>query len=527
MQTGIRDHLEKLKKEDKIVTITDEVDLRFVSAIIARQEKVVIFSRPKGYTNQVLVGGIYGDRDLTALAYGCPYEETWKKVDRAKKYPEKPVMLDEEPEWEVVQQGEEVNLASLPLPVLAKRDGAPYISAAITGSYDPDYGYNWGVYRYQLLNRNSLAVDLTTQNNAHNALKKAYKDCRSFGVTVNIGNHPYEFLASAMDLPPGVDEMSVAGGLREEPVELIAGNSVEARAIANSEYVLEGEFLPGGWNHKEGRFGEFHGLMGSVHNNPVLRVNRLFRRKNAHLYTLQMPGEIYYMHKPIVQRAAREILTAAGIEPVEINVPIGGCTSFHIIASIKKFPGAGKNAIAALTNAGIAKHIVITDDDIDVFDLEEVEWAIATRVQVENDIMIMPNMGRAKPLDPIIPPDMDPMLITRLGIDATMPEGIPKWRYQRIKYPNYEDFESKISSGVEISSLGEEEEKADKTVEDLSEEMFDYLASNEPLYYFDILDYYSNIPHKTVVESFSLLEEEKKLKRDEQGRYLLNQGDDS
>ena len=526
MQTGIREHLEKLKNENMIKTITEEIDLRYVSAIIAQNEKAVIFNNPKGYPGQILVGGLYANRDLTALAYNCQYEDTWKKTDRAKDNPREPVILNEEPKWEVVQEGDEVNLASLPLPVLAKRDGAPYISAAITGSFDPERGYNWGVYRYQLLNRNTIAVDLTTQNNAHNALKKAYREGRKFGVTVNIGNHPYEFLASAMDLPPDVDEMTVAGGLREEPVELLEGNSVEARAIANSEYVLEGEFLPGGWYHKEGRFGEFHGLMGSVHHNPVLRVNRLVRRREAHLYTLQMPDEVYHMHKPIVQRAAYEALTEAGIEPVAVNVPVGGCTSFHIIASIKKFPGAGKNAITALTNVGIAKHIVVTDEDIDVFNLEEVEWAIATRVQVENDVMILPNMGRAKPLDPVIPPDMDPMLITRLGIDATIPEGIPEWRYQRIEYPHVEDITEDVLSENKISSLGAEVPEFENTIEELSEEMYDFLSSSEPLYYFDVLDHYSTIPHRTVVEAFSLMEEEGKLDRDDQGRYLINKGDD-
>ena len=74
---------------------------------------------------------------------------------------------------------------------------------------------------------------------------------------------------------------------------------MDAMAIANSEYILEGEFLPGGWSHAEGRFGEFHGLMGSMHLNPALRIHRIARRRDAHLYTLLMAYEVNYMYIPI------------------------------------------------------------------------------------------------------------------------------------------------------------------------------------------------------------------------------------
>jgi 2,5-furandicarboxylate decarboxylase 1 len=521
MNPGLREHLELLRAQGQLQEIEREVDLRYASAIIAQAGKAVILRRPKGYEPQVLVGGLFGDRERTALAYGCAYDEAWRRIDEVAVHAVEPVVVDDSPAWDVVVEGEEVDLSALPLPVLAHQDGAPYISAAITGSLDPDRGRNWGVYRYQVVNRNTLAVDLTTQNNMHNYLKRAYAEGRPFGVTVNIGNHPFEFLAAGMDLPAGVDEMAVAGGFRAEPVELVPGATVEAMAIANSEYILEGEFLPGGWIHDEGRFGEFHGLMGSMHKNPALRIHRVARRRDAHLYTLQMAYEVNYMYIPITTRAAHQALLAAGIEPVAINVTLGGCTAFHVIASIEKFPGAGKNAILALMNVGIVKHVVVTDPDIDVFDPQEVEWAIATRVQVERDVIVVPGMGRAKPLDPVLPSGMDPMLITRLGIDATMPEGIPRSRYERIRYPHLGEIglEALSGQGPPLALGIEAPAPTDATA--VADEIVRYLQASQPAYYMEVLDHFAKRPHRTVVQAMGLLDEQGRLGRDEQGRYLL------
>lgn len=521
MNSGLREHLKELRRHDKLLVIEKEVDLRYASAIIAQTKKAVVFERPKGYQPQVLVGGLYADRERTALAYGYPYDKAWKRVREAQRNPVKPVVVSDSPAWEVVVEGDDVDLTALPLPILAHQDGAPYISAAITGSVDPDRGRNWGVYRYQLVNRNTLAIDLTTRNNMHNYLKRAYAEGRTFGVTVNMGNHPFEFLASGMNVPAGVDEMGVAGGFRGEPVELVPGATVDAMAIANSEYILEGEFLPGGWVHQEGRFGEFHGLMGSMNRNPALRIHRVARRRDAHLYTLQMAHEVNYMYIPITTLAAHKALLAAGIEPVAINATMGGCAAFHVIASIKKFPGAGKNAIIALMNVGIVKHVVVTDEDINVFDPQEVEWAIATRVQVKKDVIVIPGMGRAKPLDPVLPPGMDPMLITRLGIDATIPEGIPRSRYERIRYPHLDKVKLEDFLGQGAASVTGETESSSTGAEDLAAEIVDHLRTAQPVYYMEVLDHYADRPHRTVVQAMGLLYEQDRLHRDEKGRYLL------
>ncbi|MGQ9584416.1 MAG: hypothetical protein ACUVXG_03340 [Anaerolineae bacterium] len=258
-----------------------------------------------------------------------------------------------------------------------------------------------------------------------------------------------------------------------------------------------------------------------MHKNPALRIHRVSRRRDAHLYTLQMPREVNYLYIPITMLAAHQALAAAGITPVAINVTMGGCTAFHIVASIRKdFPGAGKNAIVALMNVGIVKHIVVTDEDINVFDPQEVEWAIATRVQAEKDVIIIPGMARAKPLDPVLPPGMDPMLIARLGIDATMPENVPRSRYERIRYPHFE--ETSLEDFVrEVLPAPGEAEPLESGPEALADEILECLRRTQPLYYMDILDRFADRPHRAVVQAMSLLCERGRLRRDGDGRYLV------
>ena len=378
------------------------------------------------------------------------------------------------------------------------------------------------MYRYQILNRNTLGIDLTTQNNMHNYLKRAYREGRRFQVMVSISNHPSAFLAAAMDLPAGIDEMGVGGALAGEPVQLMRGTMVDGVAVANSEYVMEGEFLPGGWAHDEGRFGEFHGLMGSMHKNPALRIHRLARRADAQLYTLQMAHEINTMYQPITEMFARQALAAAGVEPVAINISTGGCSAFHIIASIKKYPGAGKLAITALFGVGIVKHVVVVDDDIDVFNPEEVEWAIATRVQAERDVIIIPGMGRAKPLDPVIPPGMDPMLITRLGIDATIPENVPPSRYERIRYPHLADMQlADVLAHAGGSVAGSQGTAPDGAP--LADLIAASIARRGAAYYMELVDEFAAWPYREVVQAMGRLYDRGLLRRDAEGHYLPNE----
>ena len=157
-------------------------------------------------------------------------------------------------------------------------------------------------------------------------------------------------------------------------------------------------------------------------------------RKDAIYYDLHMPWENTWLAAPTRYAAIRQALRTAGVQVKDINVTLGGCAFWHAVISIKKQPGEGKNALLAALSVMDLKHVVVVDDDIDVNDPTEVEWAIATRVQGDRDVMIVTN-ARAKPLDPSLPQGYGVVPTgAKVGIDATIPEGIPREYYERITY---------------------------------------------------------------------------------------------
>ena len=174
--------------------------------------------------------------------------------------------------------------------------------------------------------------------------------------------------------------------------------------------------------------------MGGLHWNPLVRIKAISMRKDAIYYNLHMPWENTWLAAPTRYAAIRQALRTAGVQVKDINVTLGGCAFWHAVISIKKQPGEAKNALLAALSVMDLKHVVVVDDDIDVFDPMDVEWAIATRVQGDKDVMIVGN-ARAKPLDPSLPQGAGIVPTgAKVGIDATIPDGIPKEHYERITY---------------------------------------------------------------------------------------------
>jgi 2,5-furandicarboxylate decarboxylase 1 len=166
-----------------------------------------------------------------------------------------------------------------------------------------------------------------------------------------------------------------------------------------------------------------------------VRINAITMRKDAIYYALHMPWENTWLMAPTRYTQIRRALKTAGVQVKDINVTLGGCGMWHAVISIKKQAGEGKNALLAALSVMDLKHVVVVDDDIDIFNAMDVEWAIATRVQGDKDIMIIPG-SRAKPLDPslaVTPPGVVPTG-AKVGIDATISEGIPRERFERIAY---------------------------------------------------------------------------------------------
>jgi len=296
--------------------------------------------------------------------------------------------------------------------------------------------------------------------------------------------------------------------------------TIDMPCIADAEIVLEAEILPTGWTHPEGRFGEFTRLMGGLHWNPLVKIKAVTRRKDAIYYALHMPWENTWLAAPTRYAALRRALKVAGVQVKDINVTLGGCGFWHAVISIKKQAGEGKNALLAALTAMDMKHVVIVDDDIDVFDAIDVEWAIATRVQGDKDIVIIPG-ARAKPLDPSLPVTPPGVVPTgaKVGVDATIPEGVPRERFERIAYA-YADH-AKIDDYLHgKADLPASRSNDEKTVADLAVKIHTLIEA-EPKYYQEIAEYFSEYNFQVVARALGKLHNEEKLWQDARGRACV------
>ena len=260
---------------------------------------------------------------------------------------------------------------------------------------------------------------------------------RPLEIAVAVGVHPYEMLAASYKAPIDVDEYAIAGGLHGAPVELVRCKTVDLEVPADAELVLEGELLPIGWTADEGPFGEFSHITGDVKWNPIFRVRCITHRRDPIFYMLQMPWENDWLAAPVIEAAGLQALRIASVEPVAIRAPVGGCCYWTLVASIKKRPGEGKNALLALLSVAEVKLAIVTDDDIDIYDPDDLDWAMTFRVQADHDVLIVPG-ARGKHIDPSVRAwslgKGGLPTTAKLGIDATIPEGVPREQYERLRY---------------------------------------------------------------------------------------------
>src|SRR6516165_2856887 len=518
MQENFRQFLDRLRQRGELVDLHQPIDIRHIATLVDQAKTALYFHRVIGYDMPV-VSGLIRTPERAMMALGCEsYREIEGKLKQAIDHPIAPKYVKGSAAREVILLGEDVDLYKLPIPMSSIFDGGPMITAGVVIARDPELGFNSGIYRFIVKEKNLTGIDIVTPNNMRLFAQRAYEKGSPLPISISIGTHPIEITGSGYRAALGVDEMGIAGGLRGAPVELAPCQTIDMPYIADAEIVLEAEILPTGWTWPEGRFGEFTRLMGGLHWNPLVRIKAISMRRDAIYYNLHMPWENTWLAAPTRYAAIRQALKTAGVVAKDINVTLGGCAFWHAVISIKKSPGEGKNALLAALSVMDLKHVVVVDDDIDIFDPTEVEWAIATRVQGDKDVMIVSN-ARAKPLDPSLPQGYGEVPMgAKVGIDATIPEGIPREYYERITYAYAE--RAKIDDYVngKADVPGRSGDEAD--VAALAGKIFDAIG-REPLYYTDIAERFSAFDFRTVARALGHLHATEQLWQDARGRMCV------
>ena len=513
-----RQFLERLRAEGELIDMHQPVDSRHIATLVDQSDKALMFHNVIGY-NMPVVSGIIRTQKRAIMSLGCTtYRDIEDKLQRGIENPINPRHVKTSPTKEVILTGDQVDLFRLPVPMSSIFDGGPMITAGVVISRDPELGTNAGIYRLMVKERNLTGIDILTPNNMRLFAQRAYEQGRPCPISVSIGTHPMEIMGAGYRAPMGMDELAISGGLRGAAIDLAPCETIDLPYVADAEIVLEAEIMPTGWTQPEGRFGEFTGLMGGLHWNPNVRIKAILMRKDASYYALHMPWENTWLAAPTRYQAIRQAVKIAGVQLKDINVTLGGRGFWHAIISIKKQSGEGKNALMAALSVMDLKHVVVVDDDIDVFNPTMVEWAIATRVQGDRDVMIIPG-ARAKPLDPSLPivPHGQVPVGAKVGIDATIGEGIPKERFEAITYA-YAD-SAKIDDYVK-GKADPVPAIAPNAVDELAAKIV-AVIEQKPLYYSELAEQFRDYDFQTVTRAFGKLHAEQTLWQDARGRMCL------
>lgn len=433
---SFRDFLDALEGAGELRRLPRPADPRDLSGLASLNDKATLFEAVDGWPGWRAASALLSTRKRLAVALGCAEDRIAQSFEAAAARAIEPEIAAAAPCQEVVLEGAEADLTALPWPMMHVHDGGPYVSGTFVVSKDPEYGRNAGSYRMMYRTPTETGIDLVSPSDMRFYYQRALDRGEPLPVAVAIGVHPFEMLAASMKAPIDADEYALAGGLHGAPVQLARCRTVDLEVPAEAEIVLEGEILPIGWTADEGPFGEFSQISGDVKWNPVFRLRCITHRRDPIFYMLQMPWENDWLSAPVTEAAGLQALRAASVEPVAIRAPVGSCGYWTLVAAIRKRPGEGKNALLALLSVAEVKLAIVTDEDIDINDPDELDWALTFRVQADRDLVVVEG-ARGKHVDPSLRAwELGPgglPLTAKLGIDATIPEGIPRWLYKRIR----------------------------------------------------------------------------------------------
>jgi 2,5-furandicarboxylate decarboxylase 1 len=431
---SLRSFLEKMEERKEVLHIQDEVSTNFEISYIMKSfdnnGPILFFEKVEG-TETKIVANVCGTRRRICDALGVDQDQLYNRLLEAWRSPKKPRIVDDGAVKEVV---EEPDLLRIPVLTHYERDAGAYITSAVVHAKSLDGTIeNVSVHRLQVLDERHLAIRLVPRHlyKLWHMAKEAETD---LDVAISIGVHPTVMLAAASSPPFGVCEFDVANALLSDTLRLVKCKYVDAYAPADAELVLEGR-ISASKEVSEGPFVDITGTYDVERKQPVVEVVNIMHRQD-YIYQALLPSSME--HKLLMglpfEAAIYEAVSKVVPKVYAVNLSVGGGGWLHAIIAIEKqLDGDGKNALlAAFAAHPSLKHAVVVDSDIDVFNLSDVEWAIATRFQAGEDLLVIENV-RGSTLDASA--NQETGLTTKMGLDATRPLSKPKEKFERAKIP--------------------------------------------------------------------------------------------
>jgi len=430
---SLRSFLKEMEKQDEVVHVREQVSPRFeISSIMKAFDggPILIFDNVKGFRTKIVANTCATRRRLCSALNVKP-EKLYQKLIEDWRLPTPPKIVKTGSVREVIGKAD---LSKIPILTHFEKDAGPYITSAIVSARSLNGKIeNVSIHRLMVVDKNHLAIRLVPRQlfKLWNLAKKEKKD---LDVAIAFGLHPAIMLAATSSVPFGMSEYTVANNFLEKGLHLIKCENVDAYAPAEAEMVLEGKISAKN-EIVEGPLVDITGTYDVKRNQPIVEIVGIMHREN-YIYQALLPSGTEHKLLMGLPHETKIWEAVANVVPIvkAVNLSQAGCGWLHAIISIEKQKdGDGKNALMAAFGAHPSlKHAIVVDDDIDVYNVDEVEWAIATRFQANEDLVIIPN-ARGSTLDPSA--DQETGQTTKLGIDATRPLTKPNEKFVKAKIP--------------------------------------------------------------------------------------------
>jgi 2,5-furandicarboxylate decarboxylase 1 len=428
----LRDFIKVLRQEGELLSLSKPFDPKYeISTIISelgkRKAPAVLFRKAKGFEISV-IGNLFGTVRRLALALGIEEDRLIEDVIPRLENRITPVLISENPAEQVrVPTGKLDLLKILPALTHYSKDSGPYITSGISSARDPKTGVTGrGLHRMEVRGKNTLGISLLNPPLA-DIYAMHRKEGKKMEIATVIGVPPAVFIASIFKVPPGTDKLSVAGGLKGEPVETTMAETVDLDIPAHGEIVIEGYIDPRD-KEEDGTLGESSGYYMAFGKSPTIHVTGFKYRKGA-LYHAVVPWArevdslLYLVHGlDFIPKMRKEIPSLRQIHLVPMTF------GSHVVMSMDTdHKGEIRRALTLALSFTMVKKVVVVDVDVDPQDDQEVEWALATRFQADRDLIVIPEL-RGQPIDPSSKWTGEGFLTTKMGLDATRPkkEGFEK-----------------------------------------------------------------------------------------------------
>jgi 3-polyprenyl-4-hydroxybenzoate decarboxylase len=381
-----RDYLCNLEKQGMLLRVNRQVSPHFeMAAGIYKTGEIngpaLLFENVKGYPGWKVAGGLFVTKKLLAFALQTKTNQLLERYLEFGQNLLDPVPVSSGPVKETIIKGDDIDLTILPFLTYSEEDKLPYHHAGVQVAKHPSTGvHNCSVHRMSVLGKDRMGLYLSRSGHLGLMIKASEERGEGLEVATVVAPHPALCIASGIRAPIGVDEMKIAGAIRGRPFEVVKGETIDVNVSADAEIVIEGVTVPGG-RVIEGPWGG--------------------------------PRGNYICH------GSQYVMTEKG-------KPVSEVDGHAVIGMHKRNEVTPQDIIYGVLDQVGTKCVVVVDDDINIYDPIEVEWAIATRVEPEKDLIIMPSANGLPTLG-------------QWGIDATAPlTGEPygeHWLYKKARPP--------------------------------------------------------------------------------------------